>query len=30
MGLFIAGISWALNLAILYYNWHLYRKGVLR
>jgi hypothetical protein len=23
-------ITWMLNLALLYYNWHLIRKGVLR
>jgi GYF domain 2 len=25
-----AATLWLINLAILYYNWHLYRKGVLR
>jgi hypothetical protein len=26
----ILGVSWALNAALLYYNWHLIRKGVMR
>ncbi len=30
LGLMGAGIGWIINLAILYYNWHLVRKGVLR
>jgi hypothetical protein len=29
-GLIGAGVGWGLNLAILYYNWHLCRKGILR
>jgi len=29
-GLIGAAFGWVLNLAILYYNWHLFRKGVLR
>jgi hypothetical protein len=30
VGLITLAVSWIFNLALLYYNWHLYRKGVLR
>jgi hypothetical protein len=30
IGLVFLAICWVLNLALLYYNWHLFRKGILR
>ena len=30
LGLFLVAVGWAFNFALLYYNWHLFRKGVLR
>jgi len=30
IGHIAVAVSWAFNLALLYYNWHLFKKGVLR